>query len=146
MNGFQLAGRREGFALPAVLVVLLGLGLFVVSGFHAANLDLAAARSLSASIQAFQGAEAGMALLESGSWSSSTAAIGDAVSLEAAIDTLWVESGGPVLMRRRVRATVTDPLGRRLARREIDRLWLLLPDGASVTVAGSWRETIRPDP
>ncbi len=146
MHTFQLAGRRDGFAIPATLVVLLGLGLFVASGFRAASLELAAARSLVASIQAFQGAEAGMALLESGSWSGATTAIGGAVSLEADTDTLWISSEGAVLVRRIVRAVVADPAGRRLARRQLERLWLLEADGAAIAARGSWRETIRPDP
>jgi Tfp pilus assembly protein PilX len=145
MDRYRLARRQGGFALPAVLVVLLGLGLFVASGFHAANLELSAARSLVGSIQAFQGAEAGMALLESGSWSSSTTEIGGSVSLEASVDTLWIAFDGAVLIRNRVRATAADPVGRLLARREIDKLRLFMPDGAAVAVAGSWRETIRPE-
>jgi hypothetical protein len=146
MHVTRLSGQEVGFALPAVLVVLLGLGLLAASAFHSANLELKAARSLVASIRAFQGAEAGMALLESGAWSGPTAEIGDAVSLESVSDTLWISAEGPVLVRWRVRAIVADPVGRRLARRQLERLWLLLPDGAAVAVAGSWRETIRPDP
>jgi Tfp pilus assembly protein PilX len=146
MHGIRPVGRQAGFALPAVLIVLLGLGLLVASGFHSANLELEASRSLAASIRAFQGAEAGMALLESGSRSDSVREIGDAVSLVATIDTLWISAEGPVLLRRRIRAIVSDPGGRTLARRQLERLWLLQPGGTTASVPGGWSESIRPGP
>jgi hypothetical protein len=146
MYRIRPVGQQSGFAFPAVLVVLLGLGLLVASGFHSANLDLEASRSLAASIRAFQGAEAGMALVESGSRSDSVMAIGDAVSLSATIDTLWISTEGHVLVRRRIRAIVSDPGARELARRQLERLWLLQPDGAVRAVAGGWSESIQPGP
>jgi hypothetical protein len=146
MHRMRPVGRQAGFALPAVLIVLLGLGLLVASGFHSAHLELEASRALAASIRAFQGAEAGMALLESGSWSDSIGAIGDAVSLVATIDTLWISADGSVLLRRSIRAIVRDPGGRRLARRQLERLWLRQSDGAVKAVAGGWSESIQPGP
>jgi hypothetical protein len=146
MPTIHAVGHQSGFALPAVLVVLLGLGLLVASGFQSSKLELESARSLVASIRAFQGAEAGMALLESGSWSDSTTGIGDGVTLTATIDTLWISGDGPQLERRSVRAVVTDPRGRRLARRQLERLWLIQLDGTASAVAGSWSESIQPEP
>lgn len=138
--------ETDGFALPATLLVLLGLLLLLTAGFHSSRLDLLAARSLAGSIRAFQAAEAGLALLEAG------AAIGtDSTSirnalLELRIDTLRAPGDGSLLLWHRARAEVRDGSGRTTARRELARLWIVRPDGSSVPKAGGWRETTRLEP
>ena len=135
----------DGFALPASLLVLLALLLLFTAGLHSGWRELLSTRSLASSIRAFQAAEAGLALLETG------AAIGiDSASLRAAvldlrIDTLRASGDGSLLLRHRAEAVTRDGVGRITARRSLSRLWFVRPDGTREPVAGGWRESIRLD-
>ena len=137
--------ESDGFALPASLLVLLALLLLFTAGFHSARMDLLSTRSLASSIRAFQAAEAGLALLETG------AAIGiDSASLRAAVldlrtDTLRAAGDGSLLLRHRAEAVTRDGAGRITARRSLSRLWFVRPDGTRGPVAGGWRESFRFD-
>ena len=133
----------RGFVLPAVLVVLLGLMLFLVGGYHASRLDLLAARSLAGTVRAFYAAEAGLALLEVGGGPGIDSTTLRNVRLELRIDTLRAAVEGGVVLWHRARAETRDPVGRLSGRREIGRLWLAGPGGEPSPIAGGWRETIR---
>lgn len=136
---------RDGFALLASLLVLLGLLLLFTAGFHAARLDLLSARSLASSIRAFQAAEAGLALLETGAAPGiDSTSIRDAL-LDLRSDTLLGAGDGSLLLRHRAEAVTRDGIGRVTARRSSSRLWFVRPDGTGGPVAGSWRESIRLD-
>ncbi len=137
--------ERDGFALPASLLVLVGVLLLFTAGLHSARMDGLSTRSLASSIRAFQAAEAGLALLETGS----PAGI-DSVSLRSAVlylgtDTLRVVPDGSVLLLFRAEARTVDGAGRRTARRSLSRLWFVRPDGSGGPMAGGWRESIRLD-
>lgn len=135
--------QPDGFALPATLLVLLGMILLFTAGFHSARLDLASARALAASIRAFQAAEAGLALLETGaSPGVDSVSIRDA-RLSLWIDTLRAPGDGSMLLRHRVDAEMQDVPGRLTARRSLSRLWFVRPDGTRGPAAGGWRETVR---
>ncbi len=141
----EIAGER-GFAIPAVLLVLLGLMLFLTAGFHASRLDLLAARSLAGSIRAFQAAEAGLALLEAGGPPGIDSTSLSGVSLDLRVDTLRAAGDGQIILRHRACAETIDAGGRITGRREVGRLWRLEPDGSWIRMSGGWRETIRLDP
>jgi hypothetical protein len=145
MNAARTAGSDRGFALPAVLLVLIGLGLLLAASSHAARLDLKSSRSLAGAIRAFQGAEAGLALLDAGAWPDPEV-LGDVrVRLETTLDTLWRSSDGTLLVRARVRALAHDPAGRRTAVRTLETLYLH-PSGATARrFSGTWREIVRQD-
>jgi len=146
MNMMRTVWCNRGFALPAVLLVLFGLGLLLVAGFHSARLELTAARSIAGSVHAFQGAEAGLALLEAGAWPPPEEWTGDRILLQAYVDTLWSSTDGAILVRLAVVAESLDPVGRRIGRRALERLWLRPAEGPAFPVDGTWRESIRIDP
>jgi len=138
--------ESDGFALPAALFVLLGILLLFTAGFHSARLDWLSARSLAASIRAFQAAEAGLALLETGASPGIDSASLQTAVLELRIDTLRASVDGALLLRHRAEARTLDAVGRMTARRSLSRLWFVRPDGSRGAVAGGWRESIRLDP
>lgn len=145
MNAVRAATSDRGFALPAVLLVLIGLGLLLAASSHAARLDLIAARSLAGAIRAFQGAEAGLAILDAGAWPEPELLSGVSVRLETVLDTLWRSTDGTLLLRARVTAAAYDPAGRRTALRALETLYLR-PSGAPAhRFAGTWREIVRQD-
>lgn len=139
----QPAKNRAGYALPASLLVLIGLLLLFTAGFHSARLDLQSARSLASSIRAFQAAQAGLALLETGADPGIDSTSIRNVLLELRTDTLRAASDGALLLWHRAEARTLDGVGRMTARRSLSRLWFVRPDGARGTVAGGWRESIR---
>ena len=136
----------DGFALPASLLVLLALLLLFTAGFHSARMDLLSTRSLASSIRAFQAAEAGLALLETGAASGIDSASLRATVLDMRIDTLRASGDGSFLLRYRVEAVTRDGVGRTTARRSLSRLWFVRPDGTRGPVAGGWSESLRLDP
>jgi hypothetical protein len=136
---------RTGFALPATLLVLLGLLLLFTAGFHSARLDWQSARSLASSIRAFQAAEAGLALLETGAGTGIDSASLQGTLLDLRIDTLRASGDGSLLLRHRAEAVTRDGIGRMTARRSLSRLWFVRSDGTRGPVAGGWREYIRLD-
>jgi hypothetical protein len=145
MNAAHAAGSDRGFALPAVLLVLIGLGLLLAASSHAARLDLMSSRSLAGAIRAFQGAEAGLALLDAGEWPDPDL-LGDVrVRLETTVDTLWRSADGTLLVRARVTALVHDPAGRRTAVRTLETLYLRASGAPSRRIPGAWREIVRQD-
>ena len=145
MNASCAAVSNRGFALPAVLLVLVGLGLLLAASSHSARLELISSRSLAGSIRAFQGAQAGMAILDAGAWPDPDVLIGGGVRLEARLDTLWRSTDGTVLVRARVTAAAHDPVGRRTGLRTLETLYLFPPDAPACRFPGSWREIIRQD-
>jgi hypothetical protein len=145
MNAAHAAGSDRGFALPAVLLVLIGLGLLLAASSHAARLDLMSSRSLAGAIRAFQGAEAGLALLDAGEWPDPDL-LGDVrVRLETTVDTLWRSADGTLLVRARVTALAHDPAGRRAAVRTLETLYLRPSGAPSRRIPGAWREIVRQD-
>ncbi|MBK5098806.1 MAG: hypothetical protein JJE01_13555 [Gemmatimonadetes bacterium] len=138
--------ERNGFALPATLLVLLGMILLFTAGFHSARLDLASARSLAASIRAFQAAEAGLALLEAGATTGVDSVRVRGALLDLRIDTLRASGDGSLLLRHRAEAETRDGSDRLTARRSLSRLWFARPDGTGGPVAGGWRESVRLEP
>ena len=135
----------DGFALPASLLVLLALLLLFTAGFHSARMDLLSTRSLASSIRAFQAAEAGLALLETGADTGIDSASLQGTLLDLRIDTLRASGDGSLLLRHRVEAVTRDGIGRMTARRSLSQLWFVRPDGTREPVAGGWRESIRLD-
>jgi Tfp pilus assembly protein PilX len=136
----------RGFALPAILLCLLCLSVLLAAGFSSARLELTAARSLAGSIRAFQGAEAGLALLGNGSWSGGESSLASGLRLSSRIDTLWRTTDSVLLLRARVRAEATDPAGRRIGRRTLEVIWMRTPDEADRPIKGTWREVIQLEP
>ena len=132
-----------GFALPAALLVLIGLLLLFTAGFHSARLDLQSARSLAASIRAFQAAEAGLALLETGAAPGIDSTSLRDVQLTLRTDTLRAAGDGSLLLWHRAEAGTPDGTGGLSARRSLSRLWFVRPDGTRGMVASGWRESIR---
>lgn len=133
----------KGFSLPASLLVLIGLLLLFTAGFHSARLDLQSARSLASSIRAFQAAEAGLALLETGAARGIDTTSIRGVLLELRTDTLRTAEDGSLLLWHRANAAARDDIGRMTARRSLNCLWFVRPDGTGGPVAGGWRESIR---
>lgn len=138
------SGREGGYALPAVLAVLVALGLLGVAALHSARLDSLAAASLAASVRAFYAAEAGIALLEAGHPAGVDTVAIPGVRIEATRERLLALSDGALLVRLASEATVTGQGGRTEARRRVSRLRFAPPGALEVRVAGSWREAVRP--
>lgn len=136
--------RSDGFALPASLLVLIGLVLLFTAGYQSARMDLMSARSLAASVQAFQAAEAGLELLETGSGSGIDSTHLGSTVIHLSSDTLRIAADGSLLMRHRAEAETVDGTGNRIGRRSVSRLWFQRPDGSGGPVAGGWRESMRP--
>lgn len=143
MNAIRAATSDRGFALPAVLLVLIGLGLLLAASSHAARLDLMSSRSLAAAIRAFQGAEAGLAILDAGAWPDPDLLMGTGVRLETALDTLWRSTDGTLLVRARVSAAAHDPAGRRTALRALETLYVQPSEAPAHRFSGTWREIVR---
>ncbi len=142
----QRVKERGGFALPASLLVLIGLLLLFTAGFHSARLELRSARSLASSIRAFQAAEAGLALLETGAAPGIDSTSIQDVRLTLRTDTLRAAGDGSLLLWHRAEAGTPDGTGGVTARRSLSRLWFVRPDGTHGMVAGGWRESIRLHP
>ncbi len=137
--------RCNGFALPASLLVLVGLLLLFTAGFHSARMDWMSARSLAASIRAFQAAEAGLALLETGSSIGiDSTSLGSTV-LDLRTDTLRAGADGSLLLLHRAEAEILDRAGTSTGRRSVSRLWFVRPDGSARPVTGGWHESMRLD-
>ena len=145
MNAARATASDQGFALPAVLLVLIGLGLLLAASSHAARLDLISSRSLAGAIRAFQGAEAGLAILDAGAWPEPEVLDGVRVRLETTLDTLWRSPDGTLLVRARVAAAARDPAGRRTALRSLETLYVHPPGAPVRRFSGTWREIIRQD-
>ena len=145
MNAARTAGSDPGFALPAVLLVLIGLGLLLAASSSAARLDLASSRSLAGAVRAFQGAEAGLALLDAGAWPDPEVLSEVRVRLETTLDTLWSSADGTLLVRGRVRAAAHDPAGRRTALRVLETLYMSTSGAPARRISGTWREIVRQD-
>ena len=143
MNTVRTAGTDPGFALPAVLLVLVGLGLLLAASSNAARLDLSSSRSLAGTVLAFQGPEAGLALLDAGAWPDPEVLSEVRIRLETTLDTLWRSPDGTVLVRGRVRAAAHDPAGRRTALRVLETLYMDPSGAAARRISGTWREIVR---
>lgn len=142
----QRVKERDGFALPVSLLVLIGLLLLFTAGVHSARLELQSARSLASSIRAFQAAEAGLALLETGATPGIDSTSIRDVRLKLRTDTLRTAGDGSLLLWHRAEAGTPDGTGGMTARRSLSRLWFVRPDGTRGVVAGGWRESIRLHP
>ena len=114
----QPAKDRAGYALPASLLVLIGLLLLFTAGFQSA-------RSLASSIRAFQAAQAGLALLETGAAPGVDSTSIRDVLLELRTDTLRAAGDGALLLWHRAEARTRDGTGRMTARRSLSRLWFV---------------------
>jgi len=146
MNAARTVGSDRGFALPAVLLVLIGLGLLLAAGSHAARLELMSSRSLAGAIRAFQGAEAGLALVDAGAGPDPELLGDTGIRLVTTLDTLWTASDGTLLVRARITAAAHDPAGRRTAVRALETLYLHPAGAPARRVSGTWREIVRQDP
>ncbi|MDT8436897.1 MAG: hypothetical protein RRA92_09090 [Gemmatimonadota bacterium] len=135
--------REKGYALPAVLGVLILVSILGAAAYEASRLEGLSVRGLASSVRAFYGAESGLAALAAGRPAGLDTTLVTGLRVQTRRTVLVRLEDGTRIVRFDSEAAAPGPGGGRGATRHVTRL-AVESDAGILPLAGSWRERFRP--